>query len=84
MTDLDYGAFDALTFDCYGTLIDWEAGILTGLRRALRPLGVNARDAELLKRFATAEGETRDVLLLSSQHPLFDLLLSPPKGKEKK
>ena len=55
MTDLDYSAFDALTFDCYGTLIDWEAGILTGLRRALRPLGVNARDAELLERFAAAE-----------------------------
>ena len=32
MTDLDYGAFEALTFDCYGTLIDWEAGILAALR----------------------------------------------------
>ncbi len=36
MTDLDYGQFEALTFDCYGTLIDWEAGILTGLRRVAR------------------------------------------------
>jgi FMN phosphatase YigB (HAD superfamily) len=24
--------FSALTFDCYGTLIDWEAGILAALR----------------------------------------------------
>ena len=24
---LDYNAFDALSFDCYGTLIDWERGI---------------------------------------------------------
>ncbi len=24
--------FDALTFDCYGTLIDWESGIATALR----------------------------------------------------
>ena len=39
MTDLAYGAFDALTFDCYGTLIDWEAGILAGLRRVLGPGG---------------------------------------------
>lgn len=23
--------FDALTFDCYGTLIDWESGMLSGL-----------------------------------------------------
>ena len=25
--------FDALSFDCYGTLIDWEAGIAAVLRR---------------------------------------------------
>ncbi len=38
-----------------------------------------------LKAYQTMLSETRDVLLLSSQHPLFDLLLSPPaKGKEKK
>jgi putative hydrolase of the HAD superfamily len=24
--------FDALTFDCYGTLVDWESGIVEGLR----------------------------------------------------
>ena len=35
MTGLDFDRFDALTFDCYGTLIDWEAGILAGLRPVL-------------------------------------------------
>jgi 2-haloacid dehalogenase len=34
--------FDALTFDCYGTLIDWESGMIEALRRltdrARRPL----------------------------------------------
>ena len=35
VTALDYGRFEALTFDCYGTLIDWEAGILAGLRPVL-------------------------------------------------
>ena len=34
--DLDFGAFDALTFDCYGTLIDWETGILAGAPGGLR------------------------------------------------
>ena len=24
--------FDALTFDCYGTLIDWESGMIAGLK----------------------------------------------------
>ena len=42
MTELDYGAFDALRFDCYGTLIDWAAGILAGLRTAFAPHGVDA------------------------------------------
>ena len=34
MSSIDFSAFDALTFDCYGTLIDWEAGILAALRPA--------------------------------------------------
>jgi 2-haloacid dehalogenase len=29
---LRFNDFDALTFDCYGTLIDWEAGICAALR----------------------------------------------------
>jgi 2-haloalkanoic acid dehalogenase type II len=27
-----YDQYEALTFDCYGTLIDWETGILAGLQ----------------------------------------------------
>jgi 2-haloalkanoic acid dehalogenase type II len=49
--------FDALTFDCYGTLIDWESGILA----ALGPWRVRARldatDAEVLRAFAEIEPE---------------------------
>ena len=34
--------FDALTFDCYGTLIDWESGMVEALKgltdRVQRPL----------------------------------------------
>ncbi len=55
MTELDLNAFDALTFDCYGTLIDWETGILAGLRTALNRHCVTASDDELLERFAVAE-----------------------------
>jgi len=52
MTELDFGAFDAMTFDCYGTLIDWEAGILT----ALRPiLGAAGDDDAILEAFGRAE-----------------------------
>ena len=57
MTDvpIDYGRFEALTFDCYGTLIDWESGILAGLRRSLAGLDVEPSDDELLERYSSAE-----------------------------
>lgn len=57
MTDhgLDYTAFDALTFDCYGTLIDWERGILAGLRPAVRGGGANPTDDALLEVYGRAE-----------------------------
>ena len=58
MTALDFNRFDVLTFDCYGTLIDWEAGILVGLRRVLAPLGIDVGDDDdLLERYAAAEAE---------------------------
>jgi 2-haloacid dehalogenase len=50
---IDFGAFDALTFDCYGTLIDWETGIAAALRRA----GATGADDELLETFARHEAE---------------------------
>jgi 2-haloacid dehalogenase len=55
VTDLDATAFDALTFDCYGTLIDWEAGILAGLRPALARHGLAPGDDELLEVYAGLE-----------------------------
>src|SRR3954452_15881617 len=54
MSPIDFRAFDALTFDCYGTLIDWEAGILAALRPAL-PAGDGPSGDELLGEFANAE-----------------------------
>jgi 2-haloacid dehalogenase len=56
LATLDFGRFDALTFDCYGTLIDWETGIARGLRAALGG-GVQASDEELLERYARQEAE---------------------------
>jgi 2-haloacid dehalogenase len=55
VASFDFDRFDVLTFDCYGTLIDWETGLLTGLRRVLDPLAVNATDDEVLEAFARHE-----------------------------
>jgi 2-haloacid dehalogenase len=47
--------FSALTFDCYGTLIDWETGILAALRPWTAAHGVEVDDEELLAAFGRAE-----------------------------
>jgi 2-haloacid dehalogenase len=53
--NFDFGRFEVLTFDCYGTLIDWENGIATGLRTALGDHARDVHDEELLARFAARE-----------------------------
>jgi 2-haloacid dehalogenase len=55
---LDFGRFDALTFDCYGTLIDWESGILEAVRTLAGDRRVELpEDEELLEIFARLEAE---------------------------
>ena len=50
----EFNRFDVLTFDCYGTLIDWETGLVAALHAA-RPEGWPVNDEELLERFAVHE-----------------------------
>jgi 2-haloalkanoic acid dehalogenase type II len=47
--------FDALSFDCYGTLIDWEAGIAAALAPWVRGRGVAAAPDDLMSAFAAIE-----------------------------
>src|SRR6185503_7640464 len=48
--------FKVLTFDCYGTLIDWETGIFEALGRLIRRAGKRdlGRD-KILELYAVAE-----------------------------
>lgn len=53
---MDLAAFEALTFDCYGTLVDWERGILEALLPVLAAHGVDAGGEEaILERFGRLE-----------------------------
>jgi 2-haloacid dehalogenase len=54
---LDFDRFDVLTFDCYGTLIDWEAGISSALLAMLHAHGVEATAEDALARYAGHESE---------------------------
>ncbi|MEA2674218.1 MAG: 2-haloacid dehalogenase [Chloroflexota bacterium] len=57
MAAIDLDDFDVLTFDCYGTLIDWETGLLNALRAPLAAHGVEAPDGAVLEAFARHEAE---------------------------
>jgi 2-haloalkanoic acid dehalogenase type II len=47
--------FSALTFDCYGTLIDWETGIFQALAPWLERAGVSLERDRVLEAFAETE-----------------------------
>jgi 2-haloacid dehalogenase len=47
--------FSVLTFDCYGTLIDWETGLHTALQPLLSRLDAPPGRDEVLERFARLE-----------------------------
>ena len=47
--------YEVITFDCYGTLIDWERGILEAFRRAAAEDGVVLDDAQVLRTYAAVE-----------------------------
>jgi 2-haloacid dehalogenase len=55
VSTLDFDAYEVLSFDCYGTLIDWESGILNGLRPVLAAHGARPPDEELLVHYAECE-----------------------------
>jgi 2-haloacid dehalogenase len=52
---LDAARYDAVTFDCYGTLIDWESGLLAVLRPLLLRHDVHTVDDYILGFFGAAE-----------------------------
>lgn len=52
---MNFSRFKCLSFDCYGTLIDWETGLIAALRPVLKRHGIQAAEAQLLEAFAEAE-----------------------------
>jgi 2-haloacid dehalogenase len=54
---VNLGDFDALSFDCYGTLIDWETGIAAVLQPWANAHGLDMTDEELLTGYSIHEAE---------------------------
>jgi 2-haloacid dehalogenase len=54
---LDFSRFQVLTFDCYGTLVDWESGIFSALHPILSAHKKTLSDAALLELYGELEAQ---------------------------
>lgn len=54
---LNFDSFEALTFDCYGTLIDWETGIWEALQPALTGHRITLAKDKALELYGELETE---------------------------
>ena len=73
---LDFSRFQAITFDCYGTLIDWETGILGAIRPVLFAHGAETSDPEILRLYSELEVEAES----SHYQPYREILRDVVRG----
>jgi 2-haloacid dehalogenase len=57
---MDFSRFEVVSFDCYGTLINWEAGILPALRSVLANHGQGMEDSNFLELYGEFEFEAEN------------------------
>ena len=82
---IDYAQVDALTFDCYGTLIDWETGLTDAFRPILDAHEIDADGDDVLVSYARHEAAAeagpflpyRDVLAAGLRGVAAELGLTP-------
>jgi len=77
---VDFKKFKVLTFDCYGTLIDWETGILSVLKPILFVHGKTLQDEQILELYAQLEAEEESGKYISYR----EILQNVVKGFGKK
>lgn len=54
---IDFSKYGVITFDCYGTLIDWESGMLAALKPLLAQHNVTLDDEQILEKYARFESD---------------------------
>ena len=73
---LNFAQYRLISFDCYGTLIDWEAGIFSALRPTLAAHGKTIADADLLRVYSELESAAQQ----GEFHPYREVLQSVVRG----
>jgi 2-haloacid dehalogenase len=56
----DFSRFEVFSFDCYGTLVDWETGIFSALRPILAAHGKSLADAQVLELYGELEAQAEE------------------------
>lgn len=77
---LNFAQFRLVSFDCYGTLIDWETGIFSALRPVLAAHGKTIADSELLRLYSELESDAQR----GDFHLYFEVLQSVVRGLGKR
>ena len=72
---IDFESFTHLTFDCYGTLIDWENGILTAIAPVLERHKISVKPDQVLRLFAKYEAE-QEARAWQSYHDVLRAVMS--------
>ncbi|MGQ0720955.1 MAG: haloacid dehalogenase type II [Candidatus Eiseniibacteriota bacterium] len=67
---IHFDRLEVVSFDCYGTLIDYESGILGALRPFLARHGVRLADDAILEAYARLESEAQRGLFAPYRHVL--------------
>src|SRR5258708_18838706 len=77
---LDFSRFKFISFDCYGTLIDWETGMLSVLRPLLANHSVSAGDAEILQLYGDFEAEAETAVEAGAYRSYREVLRDVVRG----
>ena len=71
---LPFDDFDVLTFDCYGTLIDWESGLWTALHPILAQHRITLAMDEALAVLKREQTQKSILGRMQTRQELYDLL----------
>src|SRR5262245_22757991 len=71
---LNFDDYAVLTFDCYGTLIDWETGIWNALSPILQAHGIDMDADKALEQYAMLEADAERDEYIPYKHVLAKVL----------
>ena len=54
---LNFNKYQVLSFDCYGTIIDWETDIIAAIRPVLSSHNIILGDEQILELYAEIEAK---------------------------